>query len=114
MKKEFKEFKEFRSSGVQEFRSSGVQEFRSSGVQEFRSSGVQEFSVGRIAKLQARSSCNLRIDYCPAFLVAASWTPATPELLNFSKNELIQFRRKSGDCYRRGKRDRPKNRRWFG
>jgi hypothetical protein len=28
-----KEFKEFRSSGVQEFRSSGVQEFRSSGVQ---------------------------------------------------------------------------------
>jgi hypothetical protein len=25
-----KEFKEFRSSGVQEFRSSGVQEFRSS------------------------------------------------------------------------------------
>jgi hypothetical protein len=27
---EFKEFKEFRSSGVQEFRSSGVQEFRSS------------------------------------------------------------------------------------
>jgi hypothetical protein len=33
-----KEFKEFRSSGVQEFRSSGVQEFRSSGVQEFRSS----------------------------------------------------------------------------
>jgi hypothetical protein len=40
---EFKEFEEFRSSGVQEFRSSGVQEFRSSGVQEFRSSGVQEF-----------------------------------------------------------------------
>jgi hypothetical protein len=39
--KELKEFKEFRSSGVQEFRSSGVQEFRSSGVQEFRSSGVQ-------------------------------------------------------------------------
>jgi hypothetical protein len=36
---EFREFKEFRSSGVQEFRSSGVQEFRSSGVQEFRSSG---------------------------------------------------------------------------
>ncbi len=33
-----KEYKEFRSSGVQEFRSSGVQEFRSSGVQEFRSS----------------------------------------------------------------------------
>jgi hypothetical protein len=30
---EYKEFKEFRSSGVQEFRSSGVQEFRSSGVQ---------------------------------------------------------------------------------
>jgi hypothetical protein len=30
---EFKEFEEFRSSGVQEFRSSGVQEFRSSGVQ---------------------------------------------------------------------------------
>jgi hypothetical protein len=30
---ELKEFKEFRSSGVQEFRSSGVQEFRSSGVQ---------------------------------------------------------------------------------
>jgi hypothetical protein len=40
---EYKEFEEFRSSGVQEFRSSGVQEFRSSGVQEFRSSGVQEF-----------------------------------------------------------------------
>jgi hypothetical protein len=32
----YKEFREFRSSGVQEFRSSGVQEFRSSGVQEFR------------------------------------------------------------------------------
>jgi hypothetical protein len=28
---EFREFREFRSSGVQEFRSSGVQEFRSSG-----------------------------------------------------------------------------------
>jgi hypothetical protein len=43
------EYKEF-----EEFRSSGVQEFRSSGVQEFRSSGVQEFSLSRMAKLQAR------------------------------------------------------------
>jgi len=44
---EFREFKEFRSSGVQEFRSSGVQEFRSSGVQEFR--------VGWIAELREKT-----------------------------------------------------------
>jgi hypothetical protein len=42
-----KEFKEFRSSGVQEF--------RSSGVQEFRSSGVQEFSVGSRLALQVKT-----------------------------------------------------------
>jgi hypothetical protein len=44
----FKEFKEFRSSGVQEF--------RSSGVQEFRSSGVQEFTVGEPENCKLRSS----------------------------------------------------------
>jgi hypothetical protein len=56
-----KEFKEFRSSGVQEFRSSGVQEFRSSGVQEFRSSGVQEFRVGSWLVLQVKNSARSRI-----------------------------------------------------
>jgi len=33
---EFREFKEFRSSGVQEFRSSGVQEFRVGWIAELR------------------------------------------------------------------------------
>jgi hypothetical protein len=47
IRKEFEEFKEFRSSGVQEF--------RSSGVQEFRSSGVQEFSLGKTRKLQEKA-----------------------------------------------------------
>jgi hypothetical protein len=61
---EFKEFEEFRSSGVQEFRSSGVQEFRSSGVQEFRSSGVQEFRLGRSRKLQGqRANLNVKRYY---------------------------------------------------
>ena len=35
-----KEYKEFRSSGVQEFRSSGVQEFRSSGVADGKQNEV--------------------------------------------------------------------------
>jgi hypothetical protein len=50
MGKGFEEFKEF-----EEFRGSGVQEFRSSGVQEFRSSGVQEFRVGSHSRLQAET-----------------------------------------------------------
>jgi hypothetical protein len=53
IRKEFEEFKEFRSSGVQEFRSSGVQEFRSSGVQEFRGWGDH--------KLQERMAPEIRI-----------------------------------------------------
>jgi hypothetical protein len=61
IRKEFEEFKEFRSSGVQEFRSSGVQEFRSSGVQEFRSSGVQEFRGWGDHKLQERMAPEIRI-----------------------------------------------------
>jgi hypothetical protein len=61
---EFKEFKEFRSSGVQEFRSSGVQEFRSSGVQEFRSSGwgatpdcKQKPLAQNVALIEGRGDC---------------------------------------------------------
>jgi hypothetical protein len=42
MGKGFEEFKEF-------------EEFRSSGVQEFRSSGVQEFRVGSHSRLQAET-----------------------------------------------------------
>jgi hypothetical protein len=42
---EFKEFKEFRSSGVQEFRSSGVQEFRSSGLRLTRQLQVDKASI---------------------------------------------------------------------
>jgi hypothetical protein len=58
IRKEFKEHKEFRSSGVQEFRSSGVQEFRSSGVQEFRSSGVQRGTDRKVASKKLVQSEN--------------------------------------------------------
>jgi len=62
-----KEYKEFRSSGVQEFRSSGVQEFRRQGVQEFRSSGVQELPMGNKTRfsskygLMSTTNCGIRI-----------------------------------------------------
>jgi hypothetical protein len=71
IRKEFEEFKEFRSSGVQEFRSSGVQEFRSSGVQEFRSSAWEGLENCK----KKPSVPELRIQ--PALLLRA------PELLNF-------------------------------
>jgi hypothetical protein len=41
MVQEFKEFKEFRSSGVQEFRSSGVQEFRAGWIKRLQEESAQ-------------------------------------------------------------------------
>jgi hypothetical protein len=66
----FKEFTEFRSSGVQEFRSSGVQEFRSSGVQEFRSSGVQEFRSSGV-----QGGINRRVQDKNAFSIQTRTNP---------------------------------------
>jgi hypothetical protein len=73
--KEFKEYKEFRSSGVQEFRSSGVQEFRSSGV-----GGIEN------SKKKARST--LWYDRSPA---PSIWGSSTPELLQLLNSYLFRL-----------------------
>jgi hypothetical protein len=55
---ELKEFKEFRSSGVQEFRSSGVQEFRSS------MGGLVRGRTGLQAKMIALNGSRSRVHGC--------------------------------------------------